>query len=694
MHAEINVRFELSIDDDKTIPLAVLAEFVTDQNVESVLLEELVESLDASRVEALCGEKYAHGNGDQRFQRRGTDPRTAVTTAGEHEFDLHYVEDTAADYDEPSYLRPVEDVIDFDGQNRYQQDIAAKSVDLATSLSYRDAVDHGDGFVSMPSPDTIKELPDKDEDTEFDRIGRKVNIRANGEGRRAAINNAMDFLGANIPTYFVDLPHPSSDKVDPDDVVLGDWGHFDTVLASAKPASHNPEYQKRAAEVTAAKSHSWTGGSAGAESDVRGPSGDYPSDGQGSALYDTILTDLDTVGLRAGDRGVNPFGDHGNSGGYFEVYNAGETGYDYKYKTTYNGLNGILVEADERDAANAEGGLSFREHLAAWDHAKGRGYIPDDDPIPLKALWQVVVASDENRFGAEDWVWRARLSSETDVEELENEDVWPGKIVGESDERKQEIAERLPDGVYPGFGTPKGAYNTGLEILDEREVEHGREKVPTGDFAPTWDDVPCYNENGKLLKGKTRRRAAGLLRRREEFVTPTPQGAELGKTPLYHYDENTGSFGRTGTAWVNQRIGQKVPILGSADTKEVVSLIKRQTYIDRDSFDAGEYDDALVNLKNGVYNLKTGELEDHSPEYRFRTSIPQKNARTPNARISSGLSRISYRTNRNAGRCTNGLGSVSKQATRSIASSFFTGTAGTGRASTSDCCGNSSVRTT
>ena len=155
MHAEINVRFELSTDDDKTIPLAALAEFVTDQNIESVLLEELVESLDAGRVEALCGEKYAHGNGDKRFQRRGTDPRTAVTTAGEHEFDLHYVEDTAADHDEPSYLRPVEDVIDFDGQNRYQQDIAAKSVDLATSLSYRDAADHGDGFVSMPSPDTI-----------------------------------------------------------------------------------------------------------------------------------------------------------------------------------------------------------------------------------------------------------------------------------------------------------------------------------------------------------------------------------------------------------------------------------------------------------------------------------------------------------------------------------------------------------
>ena len=121
MHAEINVWFELSIDDEKTIPLAVLAEFVTDQNVESVLLEELIESLDAGRVEALCGEKHARGNGNERFQRRGTDTRTAATTAGEHEFDLHYVEDTAADHNEASYLRPVEVDDVFDGQNRYQR---------------------------------------------------------------------------------------------------------------------------------------------------------------------------------------------------------------------------------------------------------------------------------------------------------------------------------------------------------------------------------------------------------------------------------------------------------------------------------------------------------------------------------------------------------------------------------------------
>ncbi len=95
MHATIDVRFTISIDDDKTIPLATLAEFVSEQNIESVLLESMVESLDAARVEALCVEKHAHGNGDQRYQRAGTDTRIAVTTTGEHEFNLHYVEDTA-----------------------------------------------------------------------------------------------------------------------------------------------------------------------------------------------------------------------------------------------------------------------------------------------------------------------------------------------------------------------------------------------------------------------------------------------------------------------------------------------------------------------------------------------------------------------------------------------------------------------
>jgi len=154
MHATIDVRFELSIDDDKTLPLATLAEAVTDQNLEAVLLESLVESLDAASVEALCGEKHAHGNGDQRFQRAGTDTRTAVTTAGEH-----------GSLSTTSKIQPLPQTIQLlparrrRSRLRRAEPLSAghrrQSVDLATSLSYRDAANHGDSFVSMPSPTTI-----------------------------------------------------------------------------------------------------------------------------------------------------------------------------------------------------------------------------------------------------------------------------------------------------------------------------------------------------------------------------------------------------------------------------------------------------------------------------------------------------------------------------------------------------------
>ena len=155
MHATIDVRFELSIDDDKTIPLAALGEELTEQDIEATILEQLVASLDEQLVEALCGEKHARGNGDERFQRRGTKSRSAVTTAGEHDFDLHYVEDTAADPEENAYFRPIEDLIAFNGEKQYQQDIAFQSVERATTLSYRDAAEDSDGILSMPSRSTI-----------------------------------------------------------------------------------------------------------------------------------------------------------------------------------------------------------------------------------------------------------------------------------------------------------------------------------------------------------------------------------------------------------------------------------------------------------------------------------------------------------------------------------------------------------
>jgi len=155
MHATIDAQFTISLDPNKTLPLATLAESLTEIQLEATILEEIVKSLDKRLVESFCGQKHARGNGNRRFQRAGTTTRTAVTTAGEHEFTLHHVKDTAGTDDDPTYFRPLENFIEFDGQRIYQEDLSLQAADLATSLSYRDAVAHGDGFTPMPSRTTI-----------------------------------------------------------------------------------------------------------------------------------------------------------------------------------------------------------------------------------------------------------------------------------------------------------------------------------------------------------------------------------------------------------------------------------------------------------------------------------------------------------------------------------------------------------
>lgn len=151
MHASVDVHLELTIQDDKTVPLGTLAQSITDLDIEARLVEELVESADCQLTESYCGEKYERGNGEKRYQRAGTTTRTATTSAGEHELTLHQVKDT----DEGTYFRPVEDAVTFDGKNHYQADVSMDGVELATKMSYRDAVTEGELFTPMPSASTI-----------------------------------------------------------------------------------------------------------------------------------------------------------------------------------------------------------------------------------------------------------------------------------------------------------------------------------------------------------------------------------------------------------------------------------------------------------------------------------------------------------------------------------------------------------
>lgn len=57
-------------------------------------------------------------------------------------------------------------------------------------------------------------------------------------------------------------------------------------------------------------------------------------------------------------------------------------------------------------------------------------------------------------------------------------------------------------------------------------------------------------------------------------------------------------------------------------TQEIISKIANMSYIDRDKFDNTDLD--LINVKNGIVNLRTGKLEKHSHKHYFTNQIPVK----------------------------------------------------------------------
>ena len=75
-----------------------------------------------------------------------------MTSVGKLNLRLHMVKDK----EEEKSFKPVEDRIEFDGKKVYQEDISVASAELATKMTYRDAVNEGKQFIKdFPSACTI-----------------------------------------------------------------------------------------------------------------------------------------------------------------------------------------------------------------------------------------------------------------------------------------------------------------------------------------------------------------------------------------------------------------------------------------------------------------------------------------------------------------------------------------------------------
>jgi len=219
-------------------------------------------------------------------------------------------------------------------------------------------------------------------------VGEALSITQYGEGLRGAFANAEYFGGEGVDVYLVDLPGGDDDldKLDPDDFVQDGWASVETVLVGAKPAEQRGDFKtwksRRLSSVPVPEKPS--------EQRETGF-----SSGSSSELFELDFSDVS--GLRAGDRGKNPLGHHGNSTDYFTVVEQSGTvyGFDHKYGVGYYPLPYILVEAGARRADNPNGDLDDEEVFTAWQHAKEERYISDDDKIPRRALRHVAASATE-----------------------------------------------------------------------------------------------------------------------------------------------------------------------------------------------------------------------------------------------------------------------------------------------------------
>ena len=197
-----------------------------------------------------------------------------------------------------------------------------------------------------------------------------LNTEQFGEGVKGASRTAGYLADNDIDARIGRLPQPGARKVDIDDY-LNVWANtLAPILASAIPAEQHPAYDSQQSALKAAS--------------VEVESAAERSGNGESALFDLDIVEVADVS--EGYRGPNPLGHHGDSENYYTVLNGGELGFDHKYKTAYNALTHLLVEAGERRAASPSGPLDDEELLAAWVHAKREGHLGEDDSVPHAAL--------------------------------------------------------------------------------------------------------------------------------------------------------------------------------------------------------------------------------------------------------------------------------------------------------------------
>jgi putative DNA primase/helicase len=129
--------------------------------------------------------------------------------------------------------------------------------------------------------------------------------------------------------------------------------------------------------------------------------------------------------------------------------------------------------------------------------------------------------------------------------------------------------------------------------------------------SPNWDSIRAKYADDELDDKYPRQDAARRILSEHEFATPRDTER------LWEYYGPDGVFEKGGEATVDEILARHLGAHYSQREKnEVIGYIKARTYVDREEFNGGE-DENLLCVANGVLDLETRELYEHSPDYYF-----------------------------------------------------------------------------
>lgn len=167
-----------------------------------------------------------------------------------------------------------------------------------------------------------------------------------------------------------------------------------------------------------------------------------------------------------------------------------------------------------------------------------------------------------------------------------------------------------------GYDIPEPSGST-LKPPDVDDTSSGESFGPDSDT--TWEQIRAIYADPETDDKYARITAVRKLTAEYEFITAN----DTEELYVYHPDSGVFEKEADGDHVVNRELQRG---LGAHYTqhekREIVGHLKAQSYVDRDTFNAGESNAPLLCVGNGVLDVETRELHDHSPEYRFTRRIP------------------------------------------------------------------------